>query len=223
VPFVRFFMGFVLGVALTVTVVYSGTMQWLPAYLSSRSGEYAAPPPPVAAAPVRPPSVAPPPVAPQTYPGRTDTPAPISPAGSERDTRSDPPDRRRPGTFEARVPRSPSGAPDREAPPFKVHVSLGARGAGEVAGCFPAYTLFNETSRPVVLLQGRRGRNGDFDGRSRGDVVVEPGDEEVGCTDVSRDRSSNGTRRLDYTNPYPDPYAPRTQAPAPTVNIHIEE
>src|SRR5690349_20882322 len=149
-----------LGLVFACAAYYSGATQWASdrwyGYWNTPYAE-APVPTPYAAYPTPPQSAEP---APYPAPAATAPPDDVPPPSDvpPEDLAQDdgpPPDE---GVAETPYQPEDGEAPvdvapvDRGGPPLSLHISIGDRGAGSV-DCVPAYTVINDTHRPILLTQ----------------------------------------------------------------------
>jgi hypothetical protein len=230
---------FLLGIGFACGAYYSGATNWASERWSSYwNTPVAAVPTPVGDVPVPTPVAsypgAPPPVVgpetPAPYPGAAPAvPAPVDPIGPVPAAPSDdyraPPPNDYAGPETPEPVYAPEGGPpvdvvpvDPGGPPLSLHISIGDRGAGSV-DCVPAYTVVNDTHRPILLTQRAHYRG--YGRGPRDKVIVRPGERQIACaSDVYASRDDGP--RFDYyrRNAW---YGPDAVDLPPPVNIRVTD
>jgi hypothetical protein len=232
---VRFLIVLLIGIGFALGLYYGGWMQWL----NDRWSGYGTYPPPAV---VETPVPVPGPVA--NYPGTTPVPAPgvlpTAPPSYEREPPpysngegeryangqdeddeeepeyDEPPSSEPTDTPPGAIP--PVGlAPVGNGPPISLQISMGHRSYGK--GCEPAYTVFNDTSRPIILTERARYR---WNGRGPKDAfIVQPGERQIACAaDVYQ--ASDRYPRFDYYRQNVH-YGPDAIDLPPPVDIRVKE
>jgi hypothetical protein len=238
-PVLRAVVLFLLGIGFACGAYYSGAMNWVGdrwtnywttpvAVVPTPGGEVPVPtavasypgaPPPAVGPDAPAPYSAAPPVAPVG-------PAPAAPGDAPPpDAYGAPPPNDYAGPDTPEPAYAPEGGPpvdivpvDRVGPPLSLHISIGDRGAGSV-DCVPAYTVINDTHRPILLTQRARYRG--YGRGPRDKVIVRPGERQIACAaDVYASRDDGP--RFDYyrRNVW---YGPDAIDLPPPVNIRVTD
>ena len=229
---------FVLGFAAASAIYFSGAMQWMPEYASNYWNAAPPLPPPDAPAAAYPtasyPGPQPAPL-PAPYPAGQDiappaydtspssgTGGPYAPAPEYGGADAPTPDyggADTPAPDYGSTAAQPVGPPLADAPSISIHVSIGQRNS-EGVGCAPAYTIINDTHRPIALSQGVGDPRSDGRG-PRDEVIVQPGEQQVACaSDVYPAR--DGESRFDYHRPNVWYGPDAADVPLP-VNIRVKD